>query len=481
MDRFVVLLNLALGIVLTLHLAGAFGVTSPPPLPPTPAPSSAPAPTPAPPPAEFELTSLHIEPEETAVDETVNITVVVENIGGSEGIYTAILTVDGGPVDAKEVSITAGSSEVITFSLVEDTPDTYEIGIGGLKSTLTVKEKSELVVEKEDKLPPSTLDKAKDESEKPPSKTAAIKITFDREVVFCENGEWRWRVIMAEVNGVGVELNDITMASHGEHGVLWSWSDRSWLEAINNHLSPYRMAMSNRFVPCEPLSTHVIFTVTGVDDNGHTITASGRVDLSLAETAEKGLTANEEIELKVDAHSSHFSSGYYVQLMVDDPSQTIRSVDVTGPGIIGSISLVSGIAPNQWWSQPHVNLETSPPALPLVYTFTITDDAGNRDVFKDEVLSYVNNFATNLTPSGDQTVTDKPVFTWTGINMLDVRYTVQLNDEQGNRIWSSPPTTAISLVYDGPILVPGNYQYYVSAISQYGDESLASETFKVVP
>ena len=166
--------------------------------------------------------------------------------------------------------------------------------------------------------------------------------------------------------------------------------------------------------------------------------------------------------------------------MVDDPNQTVRSVDVTGPGIVGSISLIPGIAPDQWWSQPNINFEMSPPALPLVYIFTITDEAGNRYVFKDEVLSYVNNFATNLTPTGGQTVTDKLVLTWIGINMPDVRYMVQLNDEQGNRIWDSPPTTATSLVYDGPALVPGNYQYYVSAISQYGDESLVSETFKVL-
>jgi len=98
-------------------------------------------------PAKFELKSLYIEPEETVLGETVSITAVVENIGGSEGTYAAILTVDGVPVEAKEVAITAGSSKTITFSLVKDTPGIYEIGVEGLKSTLIVKEESEPVVE----------------------------------------------------------------------------------------------------------------------------------------------------------------------------------------------------------------------------------------------------------------------------------------------------------------------------------------------
>ena len=257
--------------------------TSPSP----PSPSLAPSPSPSPLSAEFKLVSLIIEPKETPVDETVNITVVVENIGGSEGTYAAILTVDGGSVVAKEVPITAGSSKVITFSLVEDTVGTYEIGIGGLKSTLTVREKSEPVVEKEDQLPPSTLDKAKDESEEPPLLTAAIEITFDRDTVFCKDGEWRWQVILTEINGVGVELNDITMALHGEHDVFWSRSDESWLEAIGGYLPALDSATSRRFVPCQLLTTHVIFTVTGVDDNDNPIVAEGRVNLSQQPRSDK--------------------------------------------------------------------------------------------------------------------------------------------------------------------------------------------------
>lgn len=91
-------------------------------------------------PAEFQVVSLDVTPPETTPRETVSITAMVENIGGSEGIYTVILTVDGVTVETKEVTITPGSSKMVNFSLVEDTVGTYEVGIGGLSSSLTVKE-----------------------------------------------------------------------------------------------------------------------------------------------------------------------------------------------------------------------------------------------------------------------------------------------------------------------------------------------------
>jgi hypothetical protein len=92
-------------------------------------------------PAEFEVISLDIEPSEVVARETVTITAVVGNTGGSEGTYVAVLAVDGITVETKEVAITSGSSKVVTFSLVKDAAGTYEIGMGGLSSSLVVKEK----------------------------------------------------------------------------------------------------------------------------------------------------------------------------------------------------------------------------------------------------------------------------------------------------------------------------------------------------
>lgn len=92
-------------------------------------------------PAEFEVVSLEIVPPEVTAKETVSVIAEVRNTGGSEGVYTGILTVDGADVEAKEVTIAPGASETVTFSLVKDTPGTYQVGIGGQTSSLTVKQK----------------------------------------------------------------------------------------------------------------------------------------------------------------------------------------------------------------------------------------------------------------------------------------------------------------------------------------------------
>jgi hypothetical protein len=95
---------------------------------------------PPPTPAAFEVTSLNITPPEATTGETVNIIAEVRNTGGSEGTYTAVLTVDGATVETKEVALAPSTSETVSFSLVKDTPGTYQVGIGGLTSSLTVKQ-----------------------------------------------------------------------------------------------------------------------------------------------------------------------------------------------------------------------------------------------------------------------------------------------------------------------------------------------------
>jgi len=96
---------------------------------------------PAPLPAAFEVTTMNVTPPEVTAGETANITAEVRNTGGSEGTYTAVLTVDGATVETIGVTLAAGISKTVTFSLVKDKPGTYQVSIGGLISSLTVKQK----------------------------------------------------------------------------------------------------------------------------------------------------------------------------------------------------------------------------------------------------------------------------------------------------------------------------------------------------
>lgn len=110
--------------------------------------------------------------------------------------------------------------------------------------------------------------------------TAKIEIAFEPDPVTLKEEEWRWRVILKEVKGFGVKLNDITMQiHHGEDGIVDSWSDKSWLDAIDHYLPAYGSVHSDRHVGYQQSVTHVIFIVTGIDDNGHSIAVENRVEL----------------------------------------------------------------------------------------------------------------------------------------------------------------------------------------------------------
>lgn len=92
-------------------------------------------------PAEFEVVSLDTTPPEVTAGDTVSVTAGVKNIGGSEGVYSAILAVNGVEVGTKEVTVGPGNTEVVSFSLVKDEAGTYQVAVGELSSSFTVKQK----------------------------------------------------------------------------------------------------------------------------------------------------------------------------------------------------------------------------------------------------------------------------------------------------------------------------------------------------
>jgi hypothetical protein len=94
--------------------------------------------TPPPEPAEFEVISLDITPPVVEPGETVAVSVVVANIGGSSGTYSAKLAVEGVTVETKAVAIAAGTSQTITFSLAEDDVGIYEVEVGGFSGVMVV-------------------------------------------------------------------------------------------------------------------------------------------------------------------------------------------------------------------------------------------------------------------------------------------------------------------------------------------------------
>jgi len=124
---------------------------APPPPAPTPSPSatvppatSAPAPTtpaPAPPPpkpAKFELSNLAVTPGVAKPGETVAVSAVASNTGGSTGKYTVVLIIDGAEQEERELTLAAGASEKISFSISRSAAKTYQVLVNELASAFTV-------------------------------------------------------------------------------------------------------------------------------------------------------------------------------------------------------------------------------------------------------------------------------------------------------------------------------------------------------
>lgn len=192
---------------------------------------------------------------------------------------------------------------------------------------------------------------------------------------------------------------------------------------------------------------------------------------------------------EVRVTSQHWASGYHASFTVEDPSQQITAVTVTGPGITTPLSLTShtenwdGQPVNVWWNisgSPFIG--TAIPATPPTYTITVTEPTGNTE-YTRTISGWMQDFATNLSPVG--TAGGPVIFTWMGITGA-TKYDVELNEGIGfNRIWSTydndgdhiPPTHPWA-VYDGAPLVQGNtYRYWVVTRDANDNSSFAEGQF----
>ena len=89
-------------------------------------------------PAAFALSSLVVSPTEVAPGEKVNISISVANTGGTEGSYTVALKINGVKEAEKSVTVAAGGSQAVTFSVSRKEAGTYSVAMDGLSGSFTV-------------------------------------------------------------------------------------------------------------------------------------------------------------------------------------------------------------------------------------------------------------------------------------------------------------------------------------------------------
>lgn len=92
-------------------------------------------------PARFQVISLDIAPAEVAAGEAANVSVAVQNTGGTRGVYTVVLTVDGAKTKSQDLLLDPGATETLAFTLQRDSAGVYKAAVGDKSAKLTVKSK----------------------------------------------------------------------------------------------------------------------------------------------------------------------------------------------------------------------------------------------------------------------------------------------------------------------------------------------------
>jgi len=133
------------------------------------------------------------------------------------------------------------------------------------------------------------IDQQQKEEQESETAKAKLEISFFPNPVICKDGDFLWKVVLTEVNGVGVELDRLDYIYYDNNlGCIdketFYDSDIMYLFNLNNpYLPPYFRRNSGFGFPCRQSTINVdyaIFTIAGIDENGNEIEASGRVDIS---------------------------------------------------------------------------------------------------------------------------------------------------------------------------------------------------------
>jgi hypothetical protein len=90
-------------------------------------------------PASFTIKELTVSPEEIYVDDSVQIKVIVENIGETASIYQEILKIDNLEIEARNIFVNAGEQEMEVFNSKLMSVGVHTVEINGETTTFEVK------------------------------------------------------------------------------------------------------------------------------------------------------------------------------------------------------------------------------------------------------------------------------------------------------------------------------------------------------
>ncbi|MFC2033809.1 CARDB domain-containing protein [Chloroflexota bacterium] len=95
--------------------------------------------------AVFEISPITIHPSYVIPGETFTVNAEVTNVGDADGVYDAVLSINGAEVDTKTVPIISGATETVSFTFTEDTPGSYNISLNDVTTILEIPSADEIV------------------------------------------------------------------------------------------------------------------------------------------------------------------------------------------------------------------------------------------------------------------------------------------------------------------------------------------------
>ena len=157
-----------------------------------------PEPALAPAPAAFTPSSLRLSPVEVNIGDEVTISLFVVNTGGKSGNYEVTLKIDGVVAATREVTVSAGFSKEVAFTISKDIAGTYSVDVNGLTDSFTVKEEEAAVISTPPTSPPA------EETSPPPSAEETSPPSAEETSAPPPAKEINWPVLGGVIGGVVV-------------------------------------------------------------------------------------------------------------------------------------------------------------------------------------------------------------------------------------------------------------------------------------
>jgi hypothetical protein len=211
----------------------------------TPTPPTVPPPTPAP--AKFTVSAFSVVPDTCKAGESVTVSATVTNSGGSKGIYSVVFKVNGTEEARMEVTLDAGGSQKVSYTLKKAVAGTYSVDVNGLAGTFVVRALPKPAAFTVSAL---TISLAKVAVKEAVTISALVQNTGDI------SGSYE---VVLKVNGVKVDAQTVTLAGGTSQRVTFTTS-----RDVAGTYSVEVNGLTSSFVVAQPVTPDIVYiTRTG--------------------------------------------------------------------------------------------------------------------------------------------------------------------------------------------------------------------------